>query len=52
MTQNNPESSKQTSMQWLEERLILAFPAQANILRVYFQIAREMDAEQQVPNEE
>ena len=37
------ESPKQTSLQWLEERLTLAFPAQANILRVYFQKAREMD---------
>jgi hypothetical protein len=52
MTQCNPETPKQTSMQWLEERLTLAFPAQENILRVYFQMAREMDAEQQAPNDE
>lgn len=52
MTQCNPEPPKQTSMQWLEERLTLAFPEQENILRVYFQMAREMDAEQQGPNDE
>ena len=48
MTQCNLEPPKQTSMQWLEERLTLAFPAQENILRVYFQMAREMEGKQVV----
>ena len=52
MTQSNLETPKQTSLQWLEERLTLAFPAQVNILRIYFQLAREMDAEQQTNNDE
>ena len=40
LSQKEPEW---TTLDWLEERLTLAFPEQKNILRCYFQSAREKE---------
>jgi len=43
LSQKEPE---RTTLDWLEERLTLAFPEQKNILRCYFELAREKAIEE------